>query len=418
MINRRHFVLLLSLICVTAACVEKGGDERGKEEANLERLQSLPYISAIPVTEEESRKVGVTRHDPGKAFPGPNLFSPRDEERAILMDMEGRTLHEWSARIDEKDGWQHVEPGAGGDLFAILKNKALIRLGWDSEIEWIKNYRCHHDIAVAEDGSIYTATRDERIETIMGVKVPILDDYLSLVSPEGEPRRRISLFKLLGHLIPKKRIDLIGDWAVRKNFFDLAKTAEDLKKIQINPDNPADVFHLNSIEIIGRDLPGLCKKGDLLISVRELDMVAIVDFERKEILWKWGEDELEAQHHPSLLDNGNILIFDNGIRKGFSRIVEVDPLAGGIVWEYRDAPSETFFSRSRGAAQRLPNGNTLVTESDRGRAFEVTLSGKIVWEYYAPVRTRIVDGETKKERAPIYRMIRITDRSELKFPKF
>jgi hypothetical protein len=34
----------------------------------------------------------------------------------------------------------------------------------------------------------------------------------------------------------------------------------------------------------------------------------------------------------------------------------------------------------------LPNGNTLITESDGGRLFEVTADGQIVWEFVNPVR--------------------------------
>ena len=39
-----------------------------------------------------------------------------------------------------------------------------------------------------------------------------------------------------------------------------------------------------------------------------------------------------------------------------------------------------------GTNQKLPNGNVLITESDYGRAFEVTTDGKIVWEYINPHR--------------------------------
>ena len=31
--------------------------------------------------------------------------------------------------------------------------------------------------------------------------------------------------------------------------------------------------------------------------------------------------------------------------------------------------------------QRLPNGNTLITEADTGRVFEVTRKGEVVWEF-------------------------------------
>jgi hypothetical protein len=53
-------------------------------------------------------------------------------------------------------------------------------------------------------------------------------------------------------------------------------------------------------------------------------------------------------------------------------------------WRYEGRESEPFFSSACGLAQRLPGGNTLITESDYGRAFEVTPEGEMVWEYYSP----------------------------------
>ena len=40
-----------------------------------------------------------------------------------------------------------------------------------------------------------------------------------------------------------------------------------------------------------------------------------------------------------------------------------------------------FYSNLMSGAQRLPNGNTLITEADVGRVFEITASGEVVWEY-------------------------------------
>ena len=75
-----------------------------------------------------------------------------------------------------------------------------------------------------------------------------------------------------------------------------------------------------------------------------------------------------------------------------------------IEWEYKSEPPEKFFSTQRGASQRFPNGNTLITESDKGRAFEITKDGKVVWEFYNPhVKKK------KKERAPIYRLLRTSN---------
>jgi len=103
------------------------------------------------------------------------------------------------------------------------------------------------------------------------------------------------------------------------------------------------------------------------------------------------------------LENGNILMFDNGTVRRYSRVLELDPTANRIVWTYEAEPKEAFFSLSRGGNQRLPNGNTLITDSDSGRAFEVTRDGEVVWEFYNP-EIRAEDNQ----RAAIYRLMRIT----------
>ena len=55
------------------------------------------------------------------------------------------------------------------------------------------------------------------------------------------------------------------------------------------------------------------------------------------------------------------------------------------VWEYTASPDKkAFFSSFISGAQRLPNGNTLITSGPTGRIFEVTKDGVIVWEYIWP----------------------------------
>jgi outer membrane protein assembly factor BamB len=104
-----------------------------------------------------------------------------------------------------------------------------------------------------------------------------------------------------------------------------------------------------------------------------------------------------------VLENGNILLFDNGFEQ--SRILEIDPQTNHIVWSY--GPNGSFFSETRGSNQRLPNGNTLITESDSGYVFEVTQTGETVWKFANP----IVDEDTS-EREAIWRMKRF-DPAEL-----
>ena len=70
-----------------------------------------------------------------------------------------------------------------------------------------------------------------------------------------------------------------------------------------------------------------------------------------------------------------------------------------MVWSYRNA---NFFSTNISGAQRLPNGNTLITEGAPGRLFEVTREGEIVWEYMNPESPY-----SARESNAVYRAYRI-----------
>jgi outer membrane protein assembly factor BamB len=90
------------------------------------------------------------------------------------------------------------------------------------------------------------------------------------------------------------------------------------------------------------------------------------------------------------LANGNFQIFDNGWRrpeKTRSRIVEMDPKTGKIVWKFEPVIGSSFYSVYQGCAQKLPNGNILVTSSNHGHVFELTYGPKpkVVWEWVNPV---------------------------------
>ncbi|MBU1652653.1 arylsulfotransferase family protein, partial [bacterium] len=86
-----------------------------------------------------------------------------------------------------------------------------------------------------------------------------------------------------------------------------------------------------------------------------------------------------------------------------SKVIEFDPATGEIIWQYGTAPEEHFFTEQIGSCQRLPNNNVLITESEPGRAFEVTLDKTIVWEYYNPYRA----GENDEFIATLLEVVRL-----------
>ena len=71
--------------------------------------------------------------------------------------------------------------------------------------------------------------------------------------------------------------------------------------------------------------------------------------------------------------------------EAFSRVLEVDLETGEIVWQYLGEDVLGFFSPICSNAERLPNGNTLILESTKGRIFEVTPDREIVWEFVNPM---------------------------------
>jgi hypothetical protein len=103
-----------------------------------------------------------------------------------------------------------------------------------------------------------------------------------------------------------------------------------------------------------------------------------------------------------LLANGNILLFDNGEHRKWSRVLEMDPRTGGIVWEYHGDPKESFYSQCCSSVQKLPNGNVVITEMSKGHVFEVTPDKRVVWDYWNPY----TDSE-KQKRISVFRSHRV-----------
>jgi hypothetical protein len=301
-----------------------------------------------------------------------------------------------------------------GGILAIVQNKCLIYFDWDSKIRWRENVRIHHDVTTTANGIIYFLLRKDEIVWYRGLPMPIINDYIVAYSHENGDKKEISVYKILESQISfkdylKRYYSMLQPQLFLKTIKKMFKNKQYSRKFiwySMEGYQGWELFHGNSIQIIDRDVPGLCKKNDILISLCFINLIAIIDRNTERVVWKWGPGEVILQHHATLLENNNILLFDNGSLKErkYSRVIELNPFTRQIVWEYKSEPLDTFFSESRGTCQRLPNGNTLITDSNSGRVFEVTKNGEITWEFYNP------DLDLKeKKRGAIYRFMRITN---------
>ena len=404
------FILFIGSLSFVSSNPLKSG--RIAAVSSLDKLKSLGYVAWVDA-EKDIEKTGVTQYDPELAFEGLNLYNARavrDVPEVHLIDMQGNIVHKWPPPLPDTYSSEVslMELCKNGDILVVAGNRKLICLDWDSNVKWKKEIQIHHDITVSENGEICALVREYTLVFWRGIPVPMDDDYIAVLTPDGEIKRKIYFYELVKDQVPLRKIVKIYRGFLKifqpKNVLRICLLRIFECVADVVPRNDRMVLHSNTVEIMDRDIEGFCRKGDYLTAIRNLDLIGVIDAEKGEFVWSWGPGELSRPHHPRLLENGNVLIFDNGVARGFSRIVELNPLTKRIVWQYISEPPEQFYSSTMGTSQRLPNGNTLIVESRKGRVFEITKEGKIVWEFYNP-EVRIKD----KKRGTIYRMVRIVD---------
>jgi hypothetical protein len=446
--------LALSTFCGSCMSNEKEASGTPADEMTAEEhasavnerdaLLSLGYLAHREVQDAEKEREGVTVLS-AEASPGLNLYADPVKGEAHLLNLKGERLHSWASQEAQPEGgepylsafnfgWQHVEPASDGSLFAIISRHALLKLSWDSRIEWVANLPAHHDIAISSSGEIITLTANPRlVQPLDRPARVILDDYITFISSDGQVENRLSIYDLiadheeLGEILMNefdnrfKRLEKIGLRKLIKSHDqeesweseaiasanDLLESGESPLSLRSQntllrrvPQSPSDLLHTNTVEILARGAAGLWDPGDLLISVRNLNLIAVVSEDPPKLKWWWGPGQLSGQHQPTLLENGNLLIFDNRIKRKRSRLVELDPVARKIEWR----SNTSFFTRVEGGSEALENGNILVTESFRGRAFELGQDEEIVWEYWNPL---VAQEDGTVLRRTIYRMSRV-----------
>jgi hypothetical protein len=142
--------------------------------------------------------------------------------------------------------------------------------------------------------------------------------------------------------------------------------------------------------------------GRVLVSIRELDAIAVVDLAAPEVVWAM-QGPFDAQHDATVLDDGTVMLFNNLLGPGVSAVQVFDPATGRELRRFAGTAERPFYSRTCGTSQPLPNGNLLITESDNGRAFEVTPAGDLAWDFHNPHRA----GDRLEYVATLFELLRL-----------
>jgi outer membrane protein assembly factor BamB len=356
---------------------------------NYQRIKNRYAPSNWGVT---LKKTQTTQH-------GINLIFFSHEQAAYLMDSDGQMKHRWSNKLSNfnfseidgkcyhssfKDswplwrcGWQAAQMNYRGELHVIAGTEYLAKLDRAGQVIWSLPGSFHSDLDTDENNQIFTIKKSYSYYNYNNKDVKIIDEFLVRVDSMGKILEELSVLDLLIRA---------GIYTTEpyKSAYSLGKKVKEIPAIDNENRTVKDILHFNSIKVAKKDFPPLARKGDYLVSFRNLDLIGIIDHKTRKFVWTWGPKELSGQHNVTFLDNGNILIFDNRDHQSSSRVLELSPYQGTIVWQLPNSHSDSFFSAVKGSAQRLPNGNTLITSSHQGRVFEVTRGGTVVWNYQSP----------------------------------
>ena len=391
--------------------------------------------------------MGTTIYDPEKAYNGYTIYPARGYG-AVLVDMNGKVVHVWKDLHGFPNkllpGGQVLGSlGVRNPDFGYQDQTDLVQVDWDGNVVWKFDHleyiedpgekpqwmaRQHHDY--------------QREGNTVGYYVPGMECRVDggntlILCHHNLVNERISDKTLVDDCIIE--VDWEGNilwrWNCNEHFSEFGFSEEAKNVIHRNPNiksvGTGDWMHINSMSVLGPNK--WYDAGDerfhpdnIIFDGRETNICGIISKETGKIVWKLGPDytstralrmmkTLIGQHHVHMIPKGlpgegNILIFDNGGWAGYgapsqtstfglkasirdySRVIEIDPVTLQIVWECSASTmghppviqNNWFYSPLVSSAQRLPNGNTLITEGTEGRLIEVTKDNEIVWEYINP----------------------------------
>ncbi len=382
-------------VIVVGMHAEKLYSLRAVSEANDLRVESTEKTFLTPALPEQVVVATVKLHEKGKTFDGwtaVNLsagdiksgpISQQSDttfpETGVIYDMDGMPVWYYVHNMPVNGDAEYFEEN-GTILFssmsvmfsettpvALLVNLAgeTVWEGPAQPVNVIADTLYQHGVYHMPDGNWLTIRQTWHKDT------NILGDILIEMTPE---------------------FNELWSW----NFFDYLTPDTTGWDPETTP--VFDWTHINSIDYDPAD-------DTVYANSRNLDSVFKIGRKDGDILWTLGSSGdftftgqndspwFLRSHGMEKLDNGNIIMFDNGDAglRPWSRAVEyeLDETAktAQIVWEYRG--EESFFVSFWGDADRLPNGNTLISAANwdtnrNSHLFEADAEGHTVWDIEFP----------------------------------
>lgn len=308
-------------------------------------------------------------------IPGFTIFTPVNESKVYLIDNRGNTVHDWTLNYFPAAGGRLLP---NGNLLVLVQDPEspchgiegsggfLQEINDKNEVVWeYKDPYLHHEPILLTNGNILT------------MRWQVMDESLAARVKDGLPVEGPMYEDSIIEINRRKRI--VWDW-----------TASD----KISPEEmyhcpvcPRDTWlHMNSIFEM--------KNNNILVSFPKANTIAVIGKKDKNIIWIWdSKGEVSHQHSPIELENGNIMVYDNGMHPfkfstDFTRVIELNPVSQRVVWMYMGDSANRlavyFDSPIYSNVQQLTNKNLIITEGVSGTIMEIAPNGELLWEYVNP----------------------------------
>ncbi|MEL7563271.1 MAG: aryl-sulfate sulfotransferase [Dehalobacterium sp.] len=390
---------------------------------------------------------GVIIYNPEKCWNGYTIF-PSKDLGALLINMNGAEVNLWKGLHGFPNkmlpgGYVLGHLGERSSKYGFQDQTDLVQVDWEGNVVWKFNqYEYIEDPGEKPQWMARQHHDYQREGNPVGYYVPGMEPQVDkgntlILVHKNVVNPKISQQKLLDDAIIEVTWDgeIVWEWNCNDHFEEL-KFSEAAKNILYRDPNmktvgAGDWMHINSMSVLGPNK--WYDAGDkrfhpdnIIWDARETNILAIIDKESGKIVWQVGpdydtSDELKelgwiiGQHHCHMIPRGlpgegNILVYDNGgwagygithpgsktgrknAQRDYTRVLEFDPTTLKIVWQHTPVEAglvmpydaHRFYSPFISSAQRLPNGNTLITEGSGGRIIEITQDHEIVWEYISP----------------------------------
>ncbi|WP_147457642.1 arylsulfotransferase family protein [Paracoccus alkanivorans] len=282
-----------------------------------------------------------------------------------LYDGEGNEVHRWPVRYDLLDtvhkpqyvllhGMEVFEDGSLALTFDA--GEAIARIDACGQPIWRQNGRYyHHTINRDGEGRLVTLGDDGvfRLDEETGEILDSISIHEEMVQGQNQEQRALLNIHSRTPESAEEEVTLLHD-----------------------------PFHPNDAEPLRADMADafpMFEAGDVLLSMRELNLITVIDIETGKMKW-WRYGPWFKQHDPDFQPDGTITVFNNNPDSGASSIMSVRPGEEDVETLFAGSDGVPFYSWRRGKHQILPDGNILLTEAEGGRVLEVTPEGRLVWD--------------------------------------